>query len=372
MQSYFYRSNTKISQYPNMQKIALFRLQNQQITHPKFSKIKDVAAWQGATQAQDFTHAKWAIGLRLPGTTDADLEAAIDRAEIIRTHLLRPTWHFVAAEDARWMLRLSKPQILPVLFTMDKQIGLDEKIYQNALPILAKSLENGRQLTREELMLELQKHGIPTTNSTATHLMMRAELEEIVCNGVRRGKQFTYALLDERVPKTKILDRPEAIAELARRYFSSHAPATLQDFQWWSGLKMADARAGLQAAKPNLVSETIEKQVFWLPSHFQPKPAAPLSVHLLPAFDEFLVSYKNRTASLSSEKNAQIITGNGIFKPVVLVNGQVRGIWQRTFKKDKIVIEKTLFSDLDEAENAAFERSAAQFSDFVGMKIEQR
>jgi hypothetical protein len=318
----------------------------------------------GITQAQDYTHAKWALGLRVPGTTDADVEAVIDRAGIIRTHLLRPTWHFAAAEDLRWMLALSAPQIIKIMTPTDRLLGLDEAVFSRCNTLIAKALEGGRQLTREELMSELEKAGIAKNEFRANHIMMRAEQEGIVCNGTRRGKQFTYALLDERVPKGKTYDRPEAIVELARRYFSSHAPATLHDFQWWSGLKMGEARAGLEAIQPTLVQETIGKQTYWLPNGFQELPLNSPVLHLLPAFDEFLVSYKDRSASLDPSRKVQTITGNGIFKPVVVHNAWVHGIWQRTFKKNKVEVQHQLFEESAGVEAALIQGAVERFAAF--------
>lgn len=346
--------------------IAAFRLQNQLITDPCVGGAKEVAAWLGAMQAQDYTHAKWAAGLRIPGSTDEDIEKAIDRGDIIRTHLLRPTWHFAAAEDVRWMLALSAPQIKAACAAMNRQLGLDEAVFKRSNAVIGKALEGGKHLTREELVAELAKSGIVADNLQATHIMLWAEQEAIVCNGPRRGKKFTYALLDERVPQSKILERPDAVAELARRYFTSHAPATLTDFQWWSGLRAADARAGLEAVQPLLIQEVVGDQTCWMPHDFQPKQAAPLTLHLLPAFDEFLVSYKDRSASLDPSRKVQTITGNGIFKPVIAVNGWVKGIWQRTLKKDKVLIDRELFNELTEAEHAAFEAAAGRFGTFVG------
>lgn len=317
-----------------------------------------------ATQAQDYTHAKWALGLRVPGTTDADVEAAIDRAEIIRTHLLRPTWHFAAAEDLRWMLALSAPQIIGIMASFNQQMGLDEAVFSRCNAVIAKALEGGQQRTREELMSELERAGITTNNFSATHIMMRAEQEGIVCNGSRRGKQFTYALLDERVTKGKTYDRSDAIVELARRYFSSHAPATLHDFHWWSGLKMGEARAGLEAIQPMLVSETIGKQTYWLPNNFQERPIDSPVLHLLPAFDEFLVSYKDRSASLHPSQKVQTITGNGIFKPVVVQNAWVHGIWQRTFKKNKVEVQHQLFEESSGLDAALMQEAVERFAAF--------
>ncbi len=347
--------------------IARYRLQNQQITHPSLPTIGRIAAWMGATQAQDYTHAKWALGLRLPGARDIDVEAAIDRGEIIRTHLLRPTWHFVAAEDVRWMLALSAPQIISIMTPTDRLMGLDEAVFARCNAVIAHALKGGQQRTREELLAELEGAGIATNDFRANHIMMRAEQEGIVCNGSRRGKQFTYALLDERVPQGKTFDRPDAIAALAARYFKSHAPATLHDFQWWSGLKMGDARAGLEAIQSTLVQETIGKQTYWLPNDFQERSTESPVLHLLPAFDEFLVSYKDRSASLDPSRKVQTITSNGIFKPVVVQNAWVHGTWQRTFKKNKVEVQYELFEETKErVETALIQEAMARFAEFYG------
>jgi hypothetical protein len=349
----------------NQSEIATFRLQNQQITHPSFAQPKEVAAWLGAMQAQDYTHAKWAIGLRIPGSTDADVEAALDRGDIVRTHVLRPTWHFAAAEDIRWMLALSAPHIKTAISPMNRLLGLEESLFKRTNDLIVKTLEGCKYLTREEIVAKLARADIAVNRQQAAHIMFWAELDAIVCNGPRRGKQQTYALLDEHVPPSKMLARPDAIAELARRYFTSHAPASLDDFRWWSGLRASDARAGLEAAQPFLVKEVVENQTLWLPNDFKPKPLSPLNLHLLPAFDEFLVGYTDRSASLDSSRKAQTITVNGIFKPVVAVNGWVKGIWQRTFKKDSVLIEKEMYEELSVAEHEAFETAARRFESFI-------
>lgn len=346
--------------------VARYRLQNQQIAHPTLTTIGGIAAWMGATQAQDYTHAKWAFGLRIPGITDADVEAAIDRAEIIRTHLLRPTWHFVAAEDVRWMLALSAPQISTLVGSMNRSLDLNEHLFKKSNTIIAKALEGGRQLTREELMAEIERAGIDTSGLRSAHIMFQAELDAVVCNGSRRGKQLTYALLDERVPKSKTFDRADAIAELARRYFRSHAPATLHDFHWWSGLKMSDARAGLEAVQVELVPETIGKWTYWMPNDFREQKIECDALHLLPAFDEYLVSYKDRAASLDPSRKVQTITGNGIFKPVVVQNAWVHGIWQRTFQKNGVKVHCEFFEESGPVETVSLEEAVRRFSNFYG------
>lgn len=351
--------------------IAEYRLQNQQIARPMPGDPKGVVAWLGAVQAQDYAHAKWAIGLRMEGSTDANIEQAIDRGDIVRTHVLRPTWHFVAAEDVRWMLALSAPQIGAANAAMERQLGLDGALFKRANSIIQKALKGNKQLTREELMAELAKTGIVTNSLQAAHIMFHAELEAIVCNGSRRGKQLTYALLDERIPPVAMPDRRDALAELARRYFTSHAPATLADFQWWSGLRAADAREGLESIKHILIQEVVDNQAFWMPHHFSARAITSPALYFLPAFDEFLVSYKDRSASLDPSRRVQAITGNGIFKPVIVVNGRVKGIWQRAFRKNGVSIDVEMFEMLSADENNAFEIAAKRFESFSLNKTPQ-
>lgn len=348
--------------------IANRRLQNQGVAHPDKKSPDAVVAWHGAMQAQDYAHARWAVGLRLPDASDAEISAAVDRGDIVRTHVLRPTWHLVAARDIRWMLDLSAPQIKAACVAMNRQLGLDEAIFRRCNDVFRKVLAGGQQLTREELMAELARSGIAADRHQATHIMLWAELDAVVCNGAQRGAKNTYALFDERVPAQTLPARADALAELARRYFTSHGPATLADFQWWSGLRVADARAGLDAVQHLLVSETLDGQVFWMADNPVLLPAAARHLHLLPAFDEFLVSYKDRSASLDVSRQAMAITGNGIFKPVVVAGGRVRGVWRRELKKDSVAIETELFDELSDAEKAVFGEAAARFARFVGKK----
>lgn len=349
--------------------IANMRLQNQGVTHPDKESPDAVVAWHGAMQAQDYAHARWAVGLRLPDVSDTDIAAAVDRGDIVRTHVLRPTWHLVATRDIRWMLDLSAPQIKTLCTALNRQLGLDEAIFRRCNDVFRNVLTGGRQLTREELMAELARSGIAADRHQATHIMLWAELDAVVCNGAQRGAKNTYALFDERVPAQTLPARADALAELARRYFTSHGPATLADFQWWSGLRVADARAGLDAVKHLLVSESVDGQFFWFSDHVVPQmPVAP-QLHLLPAFDEFLVSYKDRSASLDVSRQAMAITGNGIFKPVVVSAGRVRGIWRRELKKDTVSIETELFEPLSDGEKMMFAKAAAHFGRFVGKKV---
>jgi len=354
----------------NKSDIAKIRLFNQQITATKFTKPEEIVAWFGAMQAQDYPSAKWAIGLRIPGATEEIIEQAIAGGKILRTHLMRPTWHFVASTDIRWLITLSAPQLKSTSSATFRQFGLDANTCKRSNDLIAKALESGKHLTRAEIMSELKNAGIDSDNYRASYLMFNAEIDGIVCNGVKRGKDLTYALLDERVPKTAEISRDEAIAKLTLRYFTSHAPATLKDFIWWSGLPTADARKGLEINKSNLSSEEIEGQTYFLPKSFSIPNNETDALHLLPAFDEFMVSYKDRSASLSPELTKEAITGNGIFKPIIVVNGKIAGIWKRAFKKDSVIIEKILFNEFNDSEMEIFQSKAQKYGDYERKNVQ--
>jgi Winged helix DNA-binding domain len=353
----------------NKSDIAKIRLFNQQITATKFTKPAEIVSWFGAMQAQDYPMAKWAIGVRLPGSTEKEIESAIENGEILRTHLMRPTWHFVAAEDIRWLIALSAPQLKSTSAAMFRQFGLDAQICNRSCDLIAKALEGSKHLTRAELMSELKKAGIDCDNYSPSYLMFNAEINGIVCNGIKRGKNQTYALLDEIVPRSAAISREEAIAKLTLRYFTSHAPATLKDFVWWSGLPTADARKGLELNKSNLISEEIEGQTYWMPNSIAVPNDESETLHLLPAFDEFMVSYKDRSAALATDFTKSAITGNGIFKPIIVIGGKIVGIWKRSFKKDSVIVEKILFNKLTEFDYETFNMNARMYGSYEGKHV---
>ncbi|QNF32095.1 winged helix DNA-binding domain-containing protein [Adhaeribacter swui] len=340
--------------------IAPLRLQNQQITNTNFTTPSEMVHWLGAVQAQDYNMAKWAVGLRLPGSTNEQIEAALNNGHIIRTHILRPTWHLVAASDIRWMLELTAPHLKRIAAGYNRKLELDTPLFLKIFDLLTQALANQQELSRPELMLILQQAGIRTDELRSSHIMFQAEIEGLVCNGARRNKQFTYALLDEKVPPgSQTFTRPEALAELARRYFTSHGPATLPDFAWWSGLNLTDARLGLEGAKTYLLSETMAGQTYWFGEQAGFLNSTSESLYLLPAFDEFMVSYKDRTAALDLSRAKEAITGNGIFKPIVVLNGKVVGTWKPIIKKQKITLDWQLFNP-EEQLNPELVRSVQQ------------
>jgi hypothetical protein len=350
--------------------IAHQRLHNQLITRPTFEKPDDVVEWLGAVQAQDYAAAKWAVGLRLQGTTDDDIEQAFTHGAILRTHLMRPTWHFVSPADIRWILALTAPRVNAVSAYYYRKLALDDAVFMHSNAVLAKALQGGKQFTRPELASVLQQAGIATDDlQRFTYIMMRAELDGIVCSGARRGKQFTYALLDERAPQARTLDRDEALAQFARRYFTSHGPATLQDFVWWSGLTVADARAGLEMVTSQLMHEVVDGQTYWFSTSAPPANDPPQTIYLLPNFDEYTVGYTDRSAVIDVSDATKFDTRGNVLNPTIVMDGRVVGTWKRTLKKDAVIITPSLFAPLNEAETRALAAAANRYGAFLDLPV---
>lgn len=345
--------------------IASIRLDVQQLARTKFSDPAALVGWFGAMQAQEYHSSRWAVGMRLPPTSDANIAAAVDAGTILRTHILRPTWHLVAAADIRWMLALSGPRVSAQIAGQHKRLGITPDTLLKSHSIVTQALAGGLSLTRAELVAALETNGIHPDSLQAVHLMMQAELDGLICSGPMRGKEITYALLDERVPPAPARPREEAVAMLVRRYFQSHGPATAQDFAWWSGLTLTDAKAGLGAIKSELTCEKVDGQEYWLSVGVNIAAHDGVDVHFLPAFDEFLVAYKDRSASLDVKNKDAAISNNGIFRPVVLVNGRVVGCWQRTLKKNTVSLDLSLFALVSPTEKVKLEEKAADFGRFL-------
>jgi hypothetical protein len=342
-------------------------LHNQQIVSTKFKNAKEIVGWMGAVQAQEYSMAKWAVGIRLPGSTDKVIEAAVNAGEILRTHLLRPTWHFVSAEDIHWILELTAPRIRAAMKFREKWLGLTRAVFAKSNRIIEKALTPNEQLTREELIAELRKAHIRTDGYRSGHLLMRAELDGIVCSGRLRGKKLTYSLLERRVPKKKTLNRDESLKKLARLFFSSRAPATARDFAWWSGLSMTEAKDALEMIKPKFVSEVVDGSAFWISDSFLAPRTRP-SVFLLPAFDEFLISYKDRSTVLDDGVERKLISENGVFRPVIMINGRITGLWKRTVDEDELIVETRFLRVHTKKERSEIRRAVERFGEFLGVR----
>jgi hypothetical protein len=354
----------------NPHNISTIRFRNQQIAGSGFIAVKEIASWMGALQAQDFKMSKWAFGIRLKDSTETTINKAIDSGEIIRTHLLRPTWHFVSSKDIYWISELTAAQIRASVKFRDIELGLTEAIFRKSNSVIEKSLRNGIHLTREELISNLVKANIDVADNRASHLLLRAETNGIMCGGRLKNSKPTYTLLSEWVTKTKTLYRDEALKELSQRYFTSHGPATLQDFTWWSGLSSNDSKLALEFIKSDLLSEIIEKQTYWFVNSGNYPVNDPHKVFLLPAYDEFLISYRDRTASLPFLNQKNAVSVNGIFYPTIVRNGQVIGTWKHINKKESVVLEMNLFDKTDPETEIDFSEASAQYANFIGKETE--
>lgn len=350
--------------------ISLLRLANQQISATKFEAANDIVGWMGAMQAQDYAMAKWAVGVRLPNSTDKKIEMAVAKGEIIRTHVLRPTWHFVSPAHIYWMLELTAPHILSSMRSRHKQLEITDAVVTKSNSVIERILRNGKHLTRDEIFEKLEQGKIATSNQRGIHLLMRAELDRIICSGIPKEKEQTYALLSERVTKKKTLNRNEALAKLAKKYFTSHGPATLQDFIWWSGLPVSDARSALEMVKQNFIPEKIDSQTYWFTDSMPVPKTKKESVYLLPAYDEFIISYKDRSAALTSEHHKKTISDNGMFWPVIVVNGRVVGTWKRSIKKEVVIVEAKFFHAIEKSVKSLIQKTFERFGDFLELKTE--
>lgn len=346
----------------NTTDIMAIRLMSQQIAASKFKSPGILVSWMGAMQAQDYNMAKWAIGLRLPKATVKTIDKAIDKGEIIRTHIMRPTWHFVAAEDLHWMLELTGPKIIQSMKGRNKQLGLTEAVLKKSYKALEKLMLTHKHVTRGEVMTALK---LPAGEQRASHLLAHAELNGLICSGAHKEGIPTYTLLHNWVPKKASLHREEALAKLAQKYFNSHSPATLQDFCWWSGLTLTEGKQAVDMIKAALVTEQTGSQTLYISNAFATPPPLQESAYLLPAFDEFLISYKDRSNILAVEHHQKAFSTNGIFWPLMLVNGKITGSWKRTVAKDKVIIEPTFFKRADKKTRQLIEQSADAFGRFL-------
>ncbi len=346
--------------------IAHQRLRQQRLAQNPLQTPEEIVAWMGAVQAQDYLGAKWSLGLRMEHATDDMIEQAFAEGRILRTHVMRPTWHFVTSADIRWMLELTAPRVNAVNAFRYRQLELDDALFRRSHAIIANSLQGGQMRTRAEIGAALTEAGIAAEGSRLSYIMMRAELDGIVCSGPRRGKQFTYALLDERSPYARRLPRDEALAELTRRYYTGHGPATVHDFVWWSGLTVGDAKAGLDMLASALIHEQIDGQIYYCSPSLPPTAEPSHTACLVPTYDEFLVGYAGFDMLRRGGRSAN---HHLVFESTIVIGGQVVGSWRRTFKKETVVIELAPFAPLTAADEQAVISAAQRYGDFVGMPM---
>jgi hypothetical protein len=314
---------------------------------------------------------QWAVGVRSAEGRKQLFDAAFASGAILRTHVLRPTWHLVSADDISWMLDLTAPQIYTAMRSRHQQLGLTSRYINKCLKAIEKALSGGVHLTRKELVTALARSGIQVGGDNApAHIMLHAELEKLVCSGMPAGKEQTFALFHERVQNLQTFPRAEAIARLADTYFQTRGPATIEDFSWWSGLSKRDATAGIEAIKARLDHVTVSDQIYWFNENHLKDPGHTTGVYLLPAYDEFLLSYQDRTAVLPKPQFTTVISNNGIFRPIVVTNGTVSGIWSSKNTRKAISITIQHFTRPGQKHKDAISSVAGQFGVFHGKEIE--
>jgi hypothetical protein len=347
------------------------RLGAQGLLAPSRARPEDVVAWLGAVQAQEYGPARWALGLRVQGgVTDADVAVAFDEGRLVRTHVLRPTWHFVAPLDLRWMLALTAPRIRGSLGAYDRLLEIDMALRRRARRTFERALTARPNQTRAELAEALRADRIVASGSRLAHLVLHAELDAVVCSGPRRDKQFTYALVDERVPPTDPLSPDEALEAIVMRYFRSHGPATLRDFTWWCGLRMTDARRVLESLRAS--SREIDGlRYWWIESEgaVTDAPTEPV-VHLLPVYDEYTVAYRDRVAVPHGEPSAMVGAPKAlVFHHALVIDGQVAGTWRSTAGRGALAVDVQLRRRLSRRERNALEAAVARHGRFAGTVV---
>jgi hypothetical protein len=359
-------------------RIVARRLHASGLDAPRFATPEAVVGWFGAVQSQDVPGSSWGVGQRLAGSPPiATFDEALDGGRFLRIHTMRPTWHYVLAEDIRWLLQLTSPRVQRLAGSYYRKRELDGATLTRSAKVIAAELEGGRHRTKAELSAALARAGQPTADLADGFSIMYAEFEGLICSGPRRGRTHTYALLEERVPPAPARSREEALAELSRRYFQSHGPAQPRDFAWWSGLTIADAKAGLALLGGDVVRETIDGADWWwvAPADGRdpvappaPAPASP-TVHLLPNFDEYLVSYRDREVAFDHT----LLGGRDLlevfYAHVVTVDGMLVGGWKRLSGPGEVVVRLDLLRELSVTEREALEAAAAAFGAFVGMPV---
>lgn len=335
----------------------------QGLTSSGFRAPADVVSWLGAVQAQEYLPAKWGLAQRMSGSpAHARLERAVTRGEILRTHVLRPTWHFVTPADIRWMLALTGPRVIRAMSGYMRQHGIEAATSARAISLMGRLLE-GRALTRPQLGIELARRGLAFTGTPLALVTIHAELEGVICSGPFQGRHLTYALLDERAPRTPRLSRDQAVAELVRRFFQSHGPATPRDFAWWSGLTTADAKRGLEIVGGR--STEIDGLTYWTVGRPRPARATASRLHLLPIYDEYIVAYRDRVAVPHGSERLVPLGPGLTFQHALVIDGQIGGTWKTRKRVKGVTVEPIPLRGLAKSEERALAGARARCEHFL-------
>lgn len=350
--------------------VAHLRLLHQQLGTFQMKSAEEMVTWLGAVQAQEYSATKWGLGLRLPHLKDKDIEEELTKGVLLRTHVLRPTWHLVAAKDLRWLLQLTAPRVHAANAYMYRKEGLETTLFHRCHTIMEKALEGGKHLTREEINEEFLKLNIKAEGHRLSYLMMQAELEGLICSGIRKGNQFTYALLEERVPRVKLLAKEEALAELTQRYFTSRGPATVKDFATWSGLTLTDCKIGVEAIGSRFNKEKVEGNEYYFVGTTS-KCKEECTLYLLPIYDELIMGYKDRSPIMLHKEGLKKPTSFR-FDSMILFDGQVVGTWKRAIHSKYIEMEYAFFEPLAKKEMGLFSEAVERLGQFYALEVKAK
>jgi hypothetical protein len=350
--------------------IARQRLISQGLVGARFKTPSAVVRWLGAVQSQDYPGAKWGVATRMNGMSDLELDVAFNAGQIVRTHMMRPTWHFVTPQDLRWILALTSPRVHIMNGPVYRRGELDDALFRRAQHVITRTLVGGRSATRAELAKALESKRISAKGLRLAYIVMQAELAGLICSGPLRGKQHTYMLVEERVPPARTYTRDESLAMLAERYFTSHGPATVHDFSWWSGLTVADSKRATQLLDRKLDSLELGGKTYWLSAAAPEVDVQSPTVHLLPNYDEHVVAYRDHGPSLDPRTpHALQGWGNALTAHLVVVNGLVVGGWRRALESTHVVLRLALPIPLRKTEMTALKREAEAFGKFLGLPV---
>jgi hypothetical protein len=339
--------------------------------HDPLPEPESVVRWFGAMQAQDYEPAKWAVAMRSSGAGDAELDRAVDEGRILRTHALRPTWHFVLPEDIGWIQMLTGPRVHVLNGHYYRINGLDERFRGRCQRLITRWLEADGELTRAEIGQRLKAEGIEAAGPRLAYIVMSAELNGVICSGKRSGATHTYDLVSGRAKGASKLSEDEALAELSVRYFRSHGPATVGDFRWWSSLTVAQIRRGLELAGDRLVRESVGDLELWSadPDPLD-SPSSP-TVHILQPYDEYTVAFSDTKSAVNigdEPPEPPVVEGRAFYNAVI-IDGHLAGWWRRVLGRARIEIEVRPVRKLSRPERRALESAAAGYGRFHDLSV---
>ena len=344
--------------------VALLRLVAQRLAGPPLPDAAAAVRWLTAVQAQDYPGALTSVALRTAGGTRASVEAALDAGEVVRSWPMRSTLHLVAAEDLGWLLELCGPRVLAGAAKRRATLGLEEAECERARELAVAALTGGGRLRRADLLRVFDDGGVPTAGQRGYHLLWYLAQTGTLCLGPTGGGEQLFVLTAEWVRAPRRLDRGEALAELALRFFRSHGPATVADLARWAGLTKTDVRAGLDVVRPHLLSLDVDGAEHLLdpgtPELLDRFRTEARGTFLLPGFDELVLGYADRSCTVDPAFAERIVPGgNGMFRSTVVCDGRVVGTWRWTGSGARRRLTAEPFTEFDAASQEEIETRAA-------------